>query len=536
VALFAFDSARLNDATTRARQFIAGFTPGQKAVTVASGLALVIGGYLFISHSSSPSYTTLYSNLQASQAGQVTQALTTAHVPYELQDNGATVAVPTSDVNQERINLAEAGLPSGGTITFQTLASTGITSSEFVQNVDYQQALEGQLESTIESIQGIASAQVSLALPTTTNSFAIGSTQAPTASVLVNLNTGSTLSADQVQGISNLVASAVPGLDANAVTVVDNDGDVLSSGGASDSANSDNAQTVAYDSQLSTSLSALVEKVVGANNAAVQVHALLNFNQQKTTTNGFQVGANGKPITAPTSTNSSSTSYSGNGAQAAGVLTAGATSQPATGTSSSTTGTSGNYTATQTQTTTAVGQVTQTIDQAPGQVETTAVAVLLNSSAVKRSQIATIKSLVVAAAGLNLKSGDTIAVSALPFSPVKQPAAAKKANITSTLEKNAPDAAVLALILALFFFSLRSSKRRAARFEEIPMQQFALNRAPIELEPGEPLSFERLRPQALGTSPVPLTGELDSFIESSPEEITQLMRAWSTERAAKGTD
>jgi hypothetical protein len=68
------------------------------------------------------------------------------------------------------------------------------------------------------------------------------------------------------------------------------------------------------------------------------------------------------------------------------------------------------------------------------------------------------------------------------------------------------------------------------------MQQFALNRAPIELEPGEPLSFERLRPQALGTSPVPLTGELDSFIESSPEEITQLMRAWSTERAAKGTD
>jgi flagellar M-ring protein FliF len=532
----AFDSARLSDATSRARQFIAGFTPGQKAVTVASGLALVIGGYLFISHSSSPSYTTLYSNLQASQAGQVTQALTTAHIPYELQDNGATVAVPASDVNQERIDLAEAGLPSGGTITFQTLASTGITSSEFVQNVDYQEALEGQLDSTIESIQGISSAQVSLALPTTSNSFAIGTTQAPTASVLVDLNAGATLSSNQVQGISNLVASSVPGLDANSVTVVDNDGDVLSSGGASDTADSDSAQTVAYDSQLAASLSALVEKVVGPNNAAVQVHALLNFNQQKTTTNGFQVGPNGKPITAPTSTNSQTTSYSGNGAQAAGVLTAGATSSPTTGTTSSTTGTNGTYSSTQTQTTTAVGEVTQTIDQAPGQVETTAVAVLLNSRAVKSSQIPTIRNLVMAAAGLNLKSGDTIAVSALPFSPVKQPAVAKKASIMTGLEKDAPDAAVLALILALFFFSLRSSKRRASSFEEIPLQQLALGRAPIELESGESSSLERLRPRALSASPAPLTSDLDNFIESSPEEITQLMRAWASERAAKTAD
>ena len=136
-----------------------------------------------------------------------------------------------------------------------------------------------------------------------------------------------------------------------------------------------------------------------------------------------------------------------------------------------------------------------------------------------------------AAAGLNLKSGDTIAVSALPFSPVKQPAAAKKASIMTTLEKDAPDAAVLALILTLFFFSLRSSKRRASSFEEIPLHQLALGRAPIELEPGELSSIERLRPHALSASPTPLSSDLDGFIESSPEEITQLMRAWSAERA-----
>ena len=168
-------------------------------------------------------------------------------------------------------------------------------------------------------------------------------------------------------------------------------------------------------------------KVVGSNNAAVQVHALLNFNQQKTTTNGFQVGADGKPITAPTTTNSSTSSYTGNGAQAAGVLTAGATSSPTSATSSSTTGTNGTYSSSQTQTTTAVGQVTQTVDQAPGQVETTAVAVLLNSRAVKTSQIPTIRNLVTAAAaGLNSIEvrGLDRPVSALPFSALVKQAAA----------------------------------------------------------------------------------------------------------------
>ena len=118
--------------------------------------------------------------------------------------------VPASDVNQERISLAEAGLPSGGTITFQTLASTGITSSQFVQNVDYQEALEGQLASTIESIQGISSAQVSLVMPDHAAALPSRTTQTPTASVLVDLADGTELTSNQVQGIVHLVASAVP--------------------------------------------------------------------------------------------------------------------------------------------------------------------------------------------------------------------------------------------------------------------------------------------------------------------------------------
>jgi len=278
VAVVAFDSSKLNGTVARTRQFLNGFTPGQKAMTAIAAVGLVIGGALFVTHASGPSYTILYSNLQSSEAGQVTQELTSDHIPYELQDNGATVLVPQSDVNQERITLAEAGLPSGGTITFQTLASTGITSSQFVQNVDYQEALEGQLASTIESIQGISNAQVSLVMPSA-SSFAVSTTQTPTASVLVNLADGTELTANQVQGIVHLVASAVPSLDASNVTVVDNDGNVLSAPGVDASSSTTSAETTSYDDQLAASLTALLAKVVGPDNAAVEVHAVLNFSQ-----------------------------------------------------------------------------------------------------------------------------------------------------------------------------------------------------------------------------------------------------------------
>jgi len=354
MAVVAFDSARLNGAVSRTRQYLAGFTPGQKTVSALAAPGLVIGGALFVTHASGPSYTVLYSNLQSSQAGQVTQKLTSDHVPYELQDGGATVLVPETDVNQERISLAEAGLPSGGTITFQTLASTGITSSQFVQNVDYQEALEGQLASTIESIQGIENAQVSLVMPDT-SSFAIANTQTPTASVLVDLTDGTERSSDQVQGIVHLVASSVPSLDANNVTVVDNNGNVLSAPGVDASASTGSAETTAYENQLAASLTALLSRVVGPDNAAVEVHAVLNFNQQTTTTNGFEVDKHGKPITTPTSQSTTKETYTGSGAgaQASGVL---GSSQASTGTNQN-----GSYTSTQTQTQNAVGQVSQTV-------------------------------------------------------------------------------------------------------------------------------------------------------------------------------
>ena len=311
-------------------------------------------------------------------------------------------------MDQERVALAEQGLPSSGTVGFSNLEKSGITTSEFVQQVEYQQALEGQLEQTIESIQGVQSAQVNLVVPQQSD-FAIGNQPATTASILVDLTAGTTLTSGQVQAIVHLAASATPSLSPSDITVVDNHGDVLSSPGGTTSGTgtSDTQQTNSYDTQLSNSIESLLNRVVGVGNSAVQVHALLNFNQQSTTTKGLQTNAQGQPVTAPTGQTTSNSTYTGSGTPPSGVLGA---SQPATTTSGS-----GNYNTTSSQVTNAVGQVTQTVKQAPGQVVKTSVAVLLNSGARPKVSPAEVKSLVFAAAGLNTGAGDQLVVTSLPF-------------------------------------------------------------------------------------------------------------------------
>ena len=105
------------------------------------GLAIVgvvIGGVVFMHTESRPSYQPLFTNLQASDSGAVTAQLTTAKIPYQLSNGGATILVPAADVDQERVALAEQGLPSSGTVGFSNLEKSGITTSEFVQQVEYR--------------------------------------------------------------------------------------------------------------------------------------------------------------------------------------------------------------------------------------------------------------------------------------------------------------------------------------------------------------------------------------------------------------
>jgi flagellar M-ring protein FliF len=534
MALVPFSRDSLTTARGRAGSVLAGFTLGQKVMTVLAVVGVVVAGMVFMSAESEPSYQPLFTNLQASDAGAITQQLTSQKIPYQLADGGSTVLVPAADVDQERIALAQQGLPQAGNVGFSNLEKSGITTSEFVQQVEYQQALEGQLEQTISSIQGVQSAQVNLVVPQQSD-FAVGTQQTTTASILVDLTPGTTLSSGQVAAIVHLAASSIPGLSSSDVTVVDNHGDVLTAPGDADgtSGASNTQQTDAYDNQLAASITTLLARVVGPGNAAVQVNALLDFNQTQTTTNGLQVNAQGQPVTAPTGQSTSTGSYTGTGTPPSGVL--GSSQAPTT----STTG-NGTYTTTSSQVTNAVGQVTQTVKQAPGQVQRTSVAVLLNSSKTKKVSEAQLKSLVTAAAGLNPANGDQLVVTSMPFAAPNSSqagalAASASAHRQQLLERAAEVGGLVLLIAGMVFVTLIAARRRRPLYQEIPLGELGASSVP----PMIPLTEDRdptgelpvvRRGPALELGSDAVLAQVNQFVEQRPAEAAHLLKSWADER------
>ena len=530
MALVPISRDSLSSARGRAMSILAGFTTGQKVMTVLAVVGVIVAAMVFMGAESKPTYQPLFTNLQSSDAGAITQQLASQKVPYQLADGGSTILVPAADVDQERVALAQQGLPQAGNVGFSNLEKSGITTSEFVQQVEYQQALEGQLEQTISSIQGVQSAQVNLVVPQQSD-FAVGTQQATTASILVDLTPGTVLSSGQVSAIVHLAASSVPGLSSSDVTVVDNHGDVLTApgdaGGTSGASNSQ--QTNAYDSQLAASLTALLARVVGEGNAAVQVNALLNFNQSQTTTNGLQLNAQGQPVTAATGQSTSNSTYSGTGTPPSGVL--GSSQAPTT------TGGNGTYSTTSSQVTNAVGQVTQTVKQAPGQVERTSVAVLLNAS--KKVNEAQVRSLVTAAAGLNTANGDQLVVTSMHFASSGNSqsaalgAASASAHRQQLLEHAGEIGALLLLIGAMVAVTLVAAKRRRPLYQEISLGELGpmASMIPVEEErnpTGEMPAIRAAPALQLGSDAV--LAQVNQFVEQRPAEAAHLLKSWADER------
>ena len=203
----AIDLDRIKD---QGKNFVDGFTPGQKAMTILGVIAVVLASMAFSRWSSSTDYAPLYANLSGADAGKVTQALDSAGVKWKLTDGGATVLVPSSEVYKQRVALSADGLPSNND-GLALLDKEGITASEFVQRVDYQRAMQGELEKTINAIDGISATTVNLTIPPD-QVFAGATADKPSAAVLVQPAGGTKVSSDTVQAIVHLVASSIPNL------------------------------------------------------------------------------------------------------------------------------------------------------------------------------------------------------------------------------------------------------------------------------------------------------------------------------------
>lgn len=301
------------------------------AIFGAAALVALIAGALMWGRT--PDYKILYTNLSDRDGGAILAALTQMNVPYQFQEGTGAVLVPSDKVHDARLRLASQGLPKGSIVGFELLESQKLGATQFQEQINYQRGLEGELARSIQSVAAVQSARVHLAMPK--GSVFLREAQKPTASVLVSLHPGRTLDRAQVAGIVHLVASSVPELNPKNVSVLDQQGNLMSA--HQDGSGLDPQQlnyVQALEDGYNKRILAILEPIVGAGNVRARVNADIDFSQQETTAETWKPNPGDQAAIR-----SQSLQESGNGgpAQAQGVPGA-ASNQPGAAAGQSTPG------------------------------------------------------------------------------------------------------------------------------------------------------------------------------------------------------
>src|SRR5438067_10332078 len=173
----------------------------------AAVIAIMVAVWMW---SQQPEYRVLFSNYTDRDGGAITASLDQMGVKYKFSEGGSAILVPSDQVHDVRLKLASQGRPRAGDVGFELLENQKLGNSQFVEQVNYQRSLEGELANSIQSLSAVSSARVHLALPKP--SVFVREQQKPTASVLLNMQPGRTLDQAQVSAIVHLVASSVPEL------------------------------------------------------------------------------------------------------------------------------------------------------------------------------------------------------------------------------------------------------------------------------------------------------------------------------------
>lgn len=264
--------------------FAARFTFNQKVLMGAILGTAVLSVVIFSFWLQNEEMAVLFTGLAPEDASLALDELAKLGVEAELENGGTTIKVPESDVHRMRVELSAQGIPSKGIVGWGIFDGQQYGMTEFMQNVNFKRALEGELTKTIESIQGIQSARVHLVLP---KPSIFKKMQEPaTASVVLNLSRGTVLGERRIAGIQSLVAGSVEGLEMPDVSVLDQYGVVLSQNyqeGLAGQSETQLALKKNVDSYLGEKAQSMLARVLGPGRSVVQVDATLNFDRLEQT-------------------------------------------------------------------------------------------------------------------------------------------------------------------------------------------------------------------------------------------------------------
>jgi len=307
-----------NNLTPTLMQSLAGFNSKQSIgllVAAAATIALLFGMWTW---GKTPDYRVLYGNLSDRDGGAIIESLQQMNVPYKFAEGGGALLVPADQVHEVRLRMASQGLPKGSLAGFELMENQKFGTSQFLEQMNYQRALEGELARSVQTLASVQSARVHLAIPKPT--VFVKEQQQPGASVVLTLHPGRTLDGSQISGIVHLISSSVPNMPAKNVTVVDQSGSLLSSVKEGSTGQMDATQ-ISYVRQIEQAyinrIEAIVAPLIGANNVRAQVTADIDFAQTEQTAESYKPNQDPKESTLRSQQSTASTN--GGNQNASGV-------------------------------------------------------------------------------------------------------------------------------------------------------------------------------------------------------------------------
>ncbi|ODU44426.1 MAG: flagellar M-ring protein FliF, partial [Thiobacillus sp. SCN 63-374] len=302
-------------------------TAGGRKIMLMLGAAAVIAVMAAVwLWGQQPAYRVLFANFSDRDGGAIVAELEKMNIPYKYAEGGGALLVPADRVHDARLKLAAQGLPKGGNVGFELMENQKLGSSQFLEQVNFQRAMEGELARSIESLSAVQAARVHLAMPK--DSIFVSEQKQPTASVLLNLHPGRVLDAQQVSAIVHLVASSVPELSPKNVTIVDQNGNLLSDTTRTASANGMDPSQIKYvqdyQQNVAKRIESIISPIVGAENVRAEATADMDFSRSEQAVESY------KPNQTPDAMaiRSQQTSESQNGSTSPSGVPGALTNQP----------------------------------------------------------------------------------------------------------------------------------------------------------------------------------------------------------------
>jgi flagellar M-ring protein FliF len=512
----------------------AGLNPVRK-ITLFLLIGGVIAGFsLIVILSGRPDYQILFSGLSAEDSGAMITQLKAKKIPYRISSNGGAILIPKDIVYETRMELASQGLPQGGGVGFEIFDNSKLGMTEFVQNVNYQRAIQGELSRTINRFEEIESSRVHLVMPP--KSLFVENEEPARASVVIKLRSAKTLSADQIQGIVHLISASVSGLKPENVTIVDSLGNQI--GGQKPKNDFESARTdqMAYQEKVERTLEnrvkTMLEKALGPNKAIVRLTSSMDFKKQERTEERFY--PDNKVVRSEQISNESSVKPEKKAIGVPGTTTASADkSQPGSdgGAGFQKQHQTANY---------EIGKTTSHTIDPIGQISRISVAVLVDGSYKTvtgedgtskveylprtEEEIAKIKTIVMRAVNYTGSRGDEIEVVNMPFEnaePADAPTVVGNNGWVSKLMQYAvyiKYAFSVVFMLLTFIFVIR------------PLIQWLTAGSPrdAQLIGQLPRTVSEIEREEYGTSPAPLqvSNQLSQLAMADNQAFVEVLREW----------